>query len=107
MPFDIISLTIIDNCIYISSDLSNVNANRSMNIYESPLFICLVALGCQWNRFNFVQGRQFHVLGNFFPSRARRDIFPLGANMVFGVKEMALPKNINQILEMRQMVEIN
>jgi hypothetical protein len=26
--------------------------------------------------------------------------------MVFGVKEMALPKNINQILEMRQMVEI-
>jgi hypothetical protein len=45
-------------------------------------------------------------LGNFFPSRARRDIFPLGANMVSRVKEMALPKRINHILEMRQMVEI-
>jgi hypothetical protein len=36
------------------------------------------------------QGRQF-----------RRDIFPLGADMVSGVKEMALPKRISQILEMR------
>jgi hypothetical protein len=36
----------------------------------------------------------------------RRDIFPLGMNMVSRVKEMALPKSINQILEMRQMVEI-
>jgi hypothetical protein len=36
----------------------------------------------------------------------RRDIFPLGTDMVSGVKEMALPKSIHQILEMRKMVEI-
>jgi hypothetical protein len=41
-----------------------------------------------------MHGRQFHVVGNFFPSGARRDIFPLDTNMVFGVKEMAFPKNI-------------
>ena len=38
--------------------------------------------------------RQFHVVGNFFPSGARRDIFPLDTDMVSGVKEMAFPKNI-------------
>ena len=53
-----------------------------------------------------MHGRQFHVVCNCFPSGARRDIFPLGTNMVSGVKEMALPKSIHQILEMRQMVEI-
>jgi len=53
-----------------------------------------------------MQGRQSHVMGNFFPSRVRRDIFPLGTDMVSGVKEMALPKRINQIPEMRKMVEI-
>ena len=45
MPFDIITLTIIDNFIYISSDLSNVNENMSTNVYESPLFICTATLG--------------------------------------------------------------
>jgi hypothetical protein len=53
-----------------------------------------------------MQGRQFHVMGNFFPSGPRRDIFPLGTDMVSGVKEMALPKSINQIPKMRNMVEI-
>jgi hypothetical protein len=33
-------------------------------------------------------------------------MFPLGANMVSGVNQMALPKSIGQILEMRHMVEI-
>jgi hypothetical protein len=41
-----------------------------------------------------MHGRQFHVVGNFFPSGARRDIFPLDTDMVSGVKEMALPKSI-------------
>jgi hypothetical protein len=48
-----------------------------------------------------MHGRQFHVVGNCFPSGARRDIFPPGTDMVYGVKEMALPKSIQQILEMR------
>ena len=41
-----------------------------------------------------MQRRKFHVVGNFFPSGARRDIFPLDTDMVFRVKDMAFTKNI-------------